>query len=223
MKLAIFDFNGTLFTEETLPFIMSQWHKQNYSKTRLLKIFIPLIPLYIKYKMGLNSNLSKEEMEVKAVTEVSKIFKGMNKKELNNFFSKAAFAARNYFNKKIIQEVYRSNKKGYQTVLLSGAFRPLLVQIGNELKIDTVIGSEFSFSKNSYSSNPTIEIISGSNKLKKINYIFKNKKIDWENSRAYADSYNDLQLLEAVGHPVAVAPDSKLASIAEERNWPVIE
>jgi fatty acyl-CoA reductase len=38
---------------------------------------------------------------------------------------------------------------------------------------------------------------------------------------AYADSASDLPLLEAVGFPVAVNPDPKLAAIARRRGWPV--
>ncbi|MDB5945387.1 MAG: Phosphoserine phosphatase, partial [Ramlibacter sp.] len=41
-------------------------------------------------------------------------------------------------------------------------------------------------------------------------------------STAYSDSINDLPLLEAVTHPVAVDPDPRLAAIAQERHWPVL-
>jgi HAD superfamily hydrolase (TIGR01490 family) len=40
-------------------------------------------------------------------------------------------------------------------------------------------------------------------------------------SVAYADSASDLPLLEAVGHPVAVNPEVKLAAIARRRGWHV--
>lgn len=38
----------------------------------------------------------------------------------------------------------------------------------------------------------------------------------------YSDSHNDLPLLEAVQHPVAVDPDEALRSTAEQRGWPVV-
>jgi HAD superfamily phosphoserine phosphatase-like hydrolase len=40
-----------------------------------------------------------------------------------------------------------------------------------------------------------------------------------EEAVAYADSASDLPMLEAVGHPVAVNPESKLAAIARKRGW----
>ncbi len=39
---------------------------------------------------------------------------------------------------------------------------------------------------------------------------------------AYSDSISDLPLLELVGHPVAVNPDSGLESVARERGWPIV-
>ena len=38
----------------------------------------------------------------------------------------------------------------------------------------------------------------------------------------YSDSHNDLPLLGAVGHPVAVDPDATLRNHAEARGWPII-
>jgi len=45
--------------------------------------------------------------------------------------------------------------------------------------------------------------------------------ISLDQSVAYADSASDLPLLEAVGHPVAVNPEVKLAAIARRRGWHV--
>lgn len=40
-------------------------------------------------------------------------------------------------------------------------------------------------------------------------------------SYAYADSISDLSMLDAVGHPVPVNPDLRLAAVARRRGWPV--
>jgi HAD superfamily hydrolase (TIGR01490 family) len=42
-------------------------------------------------------------------------------------------------------------------------------------------------------------------------------------STFYSDSINDLPLLSMVRHPVAVNPDMRLAAIAAERGWPVLQ
>lgn len=45
--------------------------------------------------------------------------------------------------------------------------------------------------------------------------------IDLSASYAYSDSATDLPMMEIVGHPVAVNPDSELRAIAEERGWEI--
>lgn len=46
--------------------------------------------------------------------------------------------------------------------------------------------------------------------------------LDLAQCYAYSDSASDLPMLEAVGHPVAVNPDTKLERIAGTRGWPVV-
>ena len=45
--------------------------------------------------------------------------------------------------------------------------------------------------------------------------------IDLAASYAYSDSYTDVPMLEAVGHPVVVNPDRVLARLARDRGWEV--
>ncbi len=44
-----------------------------------------------------------------------------------------------------------------------------------------------------------------------------------EGSFFYSDSHNDLPLLNVVDHPVAVNPDDKLRSVANEKQWKVLD
>lgn len=47
--------------------------------------------------------------------------------------------------------------------------------------------------------------------------------IDPAKSFAYADSHSDLPLLEAVGNPVAVRPDTTLFRHARKNRWPIVD
>ena len=46
---------------------------------------------------------------------------------------------------------------------------------------------------------------------------------DLSGSYAYSDSFTDLPMLEAVGHPFAVNPDKALRAEAVRRDWPVLD
>lgn len=50
-----------------------------------------------------------------------------------------------------------------------------------------------------------------------------NRKLeDFSESYFYSDSINDLPLLEVVTHPIVTNPNPSLLSVAQERNWPVL-
>ena len=48
------------------------------------------------------------------------------------------------------------------------------------------------------------------------------RRADFAEIRFYSDSRNDLPLLSAVSHPVAVDPDAILRAHAEQKGWPII-
>jgi phosphoserine phosphatase len=47
-------------------------------------------------------------------------------------------------------------------------------------------------------------------------------KLDLEKSYAYGNHHSDLPLLEIVGNPHAVEPNSILEKIAHQRAWPIL-
>ena len=61
----------------------------------------------------------------------------------------------------------------------------------------------------------------GPAKAEAIREMAARESIDLPASFAYSDSVTDLPMLEAVGNPVAVNPDSDLLKIATERDWEI--
>ena len=61
----------------------------------------------------------------------------------------------------------------------------------------------------------------GPYKADAIRTLAQREGIELAASYAYSDSYTDLPMLEAVGHPVAVNPDRVLLKLAREREWEV--
>ena len=45
---------------------------------------------------------------------------------------------------------------------------------------------------------------------------------DFSESYFYSDSINDVPLLEAVTHPIVTNPSASLLTLAQQRNWPVL-
>lgn len=51
----------------------------------------------------------------------------------------------------------------------------------------------------------------------------ESKGIPIENCTFFSDSYSDLPMLKAVGHPRVVNPDPKLRAFAKKHSWPVLD
>lgn len=223
MKLAIFDFDGTLVPKDALPFVLTQWKKQNYSKLKYYKTYFSLVFLYIQYKSGINFKMSREEMRIVAIKKFNHIFSGMTEEAIGKFFRDCSKEIMNLLDRNVVSEIEECRSQGYHTILLSGAHELLLKYVGEYLGFDGVFGTKLYFSNNRFDPSQEVEVLSGVGKKDKIIECFQDQSVDWIDSRAYADSYSDIDLLELIGQPVAVHPDLKLKAIAVERNWRIIE
>lgn len=222
MKLAVFDFDGTLFSKDTLPFLLKQWKYNNYSRIKYYKALANLVILYTQYKLNPSSHQKKEHMKMLAVNKFNNIFSGMTKEEVDEFFSKACREIMKNLNKPVVEEIIKTSEKNYHTVFLSGAYSLLLDKIGQELNVDKIIGSNIYFKNNIFNSYK-FDFISGNIKKERLLKCFEDKNVDWSASLSYADSYSDLPILELVGYPVAVNPDVKLKEHAKKKGWRIIE
>ena len=64
--------------------------------------------------------------------------------------------------------------------------------------------------------------IYGQGKAQAIEKLASDRGYELDRCYAYSDSVSDLPMMELVGHPVAVNPDSELDRIAHERGWPIV-
>src|SRR5215831_18745465 len=64
-------------------------------------------------------------------------------------------------------------------------------------------------------------LLHGEAKVAAIEALALREGLDLTRCAAYSDSANDIPMLELVGHPAAVNPDSRLRAQARARGWPV--
>jgi HAD superfamily hydrolase (TIGR01490 family) len=64
-------------------------------------------------------------------------------------------------------------------------------------------------------------VLHGEDKAEAVRLLAAREGLDLRHCFAYSDSINDLPMLSAVGHPVAVNPDSALRGEARRRGWPI--
>lgn len=224
MKVAIFDFDGTVFPKQTIPFFMKYYMEAHYAKGPYRRYAFKLIGKMIRYKNPLVKNYNKEEFRREATLCFLKVFNGMNREVLNRFFKEVTVKVIENLSIEVVEEVKRCKAEGYYCILLSGCYTSILKGVGETIGIDAVIGTPIdeTCEKEGKVAICELDIATGKRKVEKLKEYLKGKEIDWAVSTAYGDSSYDRNILELVGLPVAVNPDEMLKELAQERNWRII-
>jgi HAD superfamily hydrolase (TIGR01490 family) len=108
---------------------------------------------------------------------------------------------------------------GHRVILVSGTSAPLLAEIGRQLGIQETVGTPTVLKDGRYTGASELPVCQGPGKVARLGEFLADDDVSWSESYAYADSYLDLELLESVGHPVAVSPDDELAAHAAALGW----
>ncbi len=89
------------------------------------------------------------------------------------------------------------------------------------LGLDAVIATRYDTAEGEYTGAIDGEFVWGKGKLRAVQEWTEANDIELRSSWAYSDSWFDIPLLSAVGHPIAVNPDPRLRAFALLRRWPV--
>ena len=109
---------------------------------------------------------------------------------------------------------------GRDVIIISSSGTDIVEPIGARLGVDLAIGTQVAIEDGEY----TGEILFyayGEGKAEAMRSLAEERGYDLGQSYAYSDSHTDLPMLEAVGHPVAVNPDTELRKVAVDRDWPI--
>ena len=99
----------------------------------------------------------------------------------------------------------------------------LVTPLADLLELDDVVATRYGVDGNGgYDGTIDGEFVWGPGKLAAVRAWAEPRGILLRDSFAYSDSFYDIPLLSAVGHPTAVNPDLRLAAVAAVRRWPAL-
>ena len=110
---------------------------------------------------------------------------------------------------------------GRSVVLVSASPAEIVVPLGRYLGADATIASRARVDEAGRYTGTMEFYAYGEFKAEAMQALAEREGIDLAESYAYTDSYTDLPMLEAVGHPVAVNPDRVLARYAREHDFEI--
>jgi putative phosphoserine phosphatase/1-acylglycerol-3-phosphate O-acyltransferase len=112
--------------------------------------------------------------------------------------------------------------EGRRVVLATTTPEHLVRPLAQRLGVDDVIATRYERRGKEFAGTIDGEFVWGKGKYRAVRAWADEHDVDLGDSYAYSDSYYDVPLLSAVGHPVVVRPDPRMRLQAVARRWPVI-
>ena len=116
----------------------------------------------------------------------------------------------------------RHRHAGRDTFIVSAAPQEIVEPLAHSLGMTSGIGTRSHVVDGRYTGELDGPFCYADGKVTAITEIAEAEGYDLRLCYAYSDSASDLPMLGAVGHPVAVNPDSTLARHARDQGWPIV-
>ncbi len=114
------------------------------------------------------------------------------------------------------------HEAGRDCYIISASPVEIVEPLASALGMEGGIGTRSAIEDGVYTGELDGPFCYGEGKRTIIEDVAASRGYDLRLSYAYSDSVSDLPMLELVGHPVAVNPDSPLEAVAHQRGWPVV-
>jgi putative phosphoserine phosphatase/1-acylglycerol-3-phosphate O-acyltransferase len=211
---AFFDFDGTLIRRESgvicaLPSI----------RRGLLgpAIGAELVGTYLLSKAGLRTRTDAQRVGFRC-------YAGRSLDDLRAIMQELYDDhVRGYLSAAMRDHVEAHRERGDHLVILTASAFFFAEPIARDLGIEEVIGTQVGFEGGLCTGLVSGEIVDGRVKLAAARAVCERRGVDLASSTFYTDHVADLPLLEAVGAPVAVGPERRLARIARQRGWRIVQ
>ena len=122
-----------------------------------------------------------------------------------------------------ISQIEEHKEQGDHVVLLTGSLDFIVRPIAAYFGVDSVLAAKLVEQDGKFTGKLTTEPLIGEQKAIALRKFAEQAKIPLDGCYAYSDSQSDLEMLEAVGNPVAVNPSKSLRQKALETDWEIHE
>jgi len=214
-RAAIFDLDGTLVVGQTTVLLV-KFLRRNGVVSRAFLLGTAL--WFLGYRLGFlkvtekSRNQGGRVFEGRSVAEVEDLMGRFVEEVLAPRFHAGATAA-----------LLRHQDEGDRVVVISAALEPVVGAVCRRLGVSEYVGTPCETSEGLYTGRLLGPSPHAGEKVRLAKEFFRRWDVDPEACWAYADHETDLELLRAVGYPVAVDPRPALLDAAVQAGWPVLQ
>jgi putative phosphoserine phosphatase/1-acylglycerol-3-phosphate O-acyltransferase len=209
---AIFDFDGTLISGySAVAFIQEQVRRGNLSPRELMELVSAMVSFGIG-RMGFSA----------MIIAASQFLRGIREDSYANF-------GQELFESHIARQIYPEAralveahlKKGHTVAIITSATRYQVEPAARDLGIENLLFTRLEVEKGYFTGAVVQPTCFGQGKVTAAESLAEQFGVDLDRSYFYSDSDDDIALLERIGKPRPLNPNTRLMSIAERRGWPV--
>lgn len=210
--IAFFDLDHTILNTSSGKIIgIAAFHQGIIEKTKFLEGLL----------YGLGNKLGLIEGDV-IMPRLVKWLNGHPEQPIIDFARQVFNEVMKYtIRKDAIKEIEFHRNNNAHLVMLSASTSFICKPVIEFLGLDDMICTNLQVQNSRFSGHTLGDICFGKEKLVRSLSFIKQRPYSLEDAYFYTDSITDLPMLEAVGNPMPVSPDRKLAAQARSRGWQI--
>ncbi|MEM0996071.1 MAG: HAD family phosphatase [Bacteroidota bacterium] len=212
--IAFFDFDKTILTIDSGPIYGVQIYRDGLTRT-----FPSFKAAFggLGYKLGL---VRRRKVARWGVGE----YIGLTREEIGNWMADSyPRLIQPYLSSVVVARIRRHQADGFKVGIITASPPFFVAEAVRDLGLDFAHGSDLQFENGVCTGAYAGKYMGGPTKRATAQRVAQEAGLALEQCWFYSDHIADLPLLEAVAHPVAVGPESKLRAVAEERKWEILE
>ena len=215
-KVAFFDVDNTLMRGSSLLFLSRGMYQRGFFTKKDISNFIVA---NLRYRL---SGIENKEEIAKVQAAACEFFRGHNVDEIekmgievyDEYVSPALWAG-------TIAIANGHLAAGEEVWLVTATPKDLADLIAQRLGFTGALGTVAETKDGIYTGKLIGQLLHGPNKAIAVRALATEQGINLDASYAYSDSHHDIPLLEAVGNPRAINPDTLLQVYAQQKGWPI--
>ena len=118
--------------------------------------------------------------------------------------------------------IRKHQEQGHRIVLVTGALDFVMQPLAEHLHADDLFAVELEDREGLFTGELKNAPVADEAKAAIIHTLAEQHGLDLAQSFAYGNNWGDVHMLECVGHPIAVNPDSRLRRLAKDRGWRIV-
>lgn len=212
---AFFDVDGTLVSSDIVRYGV---HVRTSDKSRLeraawIAAFLPRVPWYMALDLADRGTFQRS---------FYRIYRGMTPEALAER-AEALFDehVRPRLVPQAVDRIEHHRGRGHRVALVTGSIRTIVEPLARHLGVADVLAPRLEVEDGGFTGELASAPLAGERKAEAVVEFAAREGLDRPRSWAYADSRDDVAMLDAVGRPAVVNPDRKLERIAREKGWGV--